>query len=198
MQAFAAFDFDGTLTKRDSLLQFLFFTHRWRAIPKLFRLTPFFLGFLLRITTRQKTKERVLKAFYGGMDMSQFQEFGKAFALGPLRSKILRKGEEALKWHQEQGHTLVLISASINTYLHPLAKHLGFDHAITSEVEVSQGVCTGQLKGKNCWGPEKVRRLKEILPENVHLYAYGDSRGDKELLELADEAHFRKFTSNSG
>jgi phosphoserine phosphatase len=41
---------------------------------------------------------------------------------------------------------------------------------------------------KNCYGQEKVNRLLEVEPDrkNYYLYAYGDSRGDREMLAFAD------------
>ena len=75
-----------------------------------------------------------------------------------------------------------------------LGRNDGFDEVIASELEVVEGVVTGRLKGLNCWGPEKTRRLKESIGETTYtLYAYGNSRGDKELLEMADYPFYKTF-----
>ena len=77
----------------------------------------------------------------------------------------------------------------MDLYLEPWAKLNHFDDLICSRLEIdgSQKI-TGKLKGLNCWGPEKSRRLLELLgpKENFVLYAYGNSRGDHEMLELSD------------
>jgi phosphoserine phosphatase len=66
---------------------------------------------------------------------------------------------------------------------------------IGTKLEVKDGILTGQLATKNCYGSEKVRRIREIynIDECEHIYAYGDSRGDKELLDFADESFYQFF-----
>jgi len=60
------------------------------------------------------------------------------------------------------------------------------------------GVVTGKLLSKNCYGIEKANRIQEVynLSDYKHIYAYGDSRGDRELLELADESFYKPFRDN--
>lgn len=90
----------------------------------------------------------------------------------------------------------MLISASVDTYLVPWAQRVGFDKVATSLLEIDANQCiTGRLVGKNCWGPEKVRRLQELVgpKEGYVLYAYGDTRGDRELLQYADHPFYRKM-----
>ncbi len=112
---------------------------------------------------------------------------------GGLRGEVV----ESLRGHVDAGDTVVLVSASFEVYLRPLAELLGVHDVLAVRLEVdSNGVLTGRLDGPNCRGPEKVVRLHEWLDRNaggrraVHLSAYGDSRGDRELLADADEAHW--------
>lgn len=193
----AAFDFDGTITYSDSLFPFLQFTSGiWLTYAKLFLELPALLGFLGRIIPRQMAKERVLSRFYRGMPIALLQEQGKSFAQGPIRNLLRPEAMRRFEWHRDQGHRCVLISASIEVYLHPWAKMIGFQDVICSKLEVDgEGIVTGRLNGGNCWGKEKVRRLENLLGnrEDYVLHAYGDSRGDKELLEAADYPHFKKM-----
>lgn len=193
----AAFDFDGTLTDRDSLVPLLvYWQGALKTYAKLATLTPAFIGFLLNQDLRQHVKEQILTHFFGGLPLSQLQEIGESYAQQALNCFIKPEALKRLKWHQEQGHYCVLVSASIDTYLVPWAKAHGFQHVIASRLEVTpDGYVTGKLKGLNCWGPEKVRRLEELLgsKKNYFLYAYGDSRGDQELLALADRPYYRRF-----
>jgi phosphoserine phosphatase len=83
--------------------------------------------------------------------------------------------------------------------LEPWAKQKGFTDVLVSSLEInSSGIATGKLRGLNCWGPEKARRIKEHLHpiDQYYIYAYGDSLGDKELLALADETFFRHIPKN--
>jgi phosphatidylglycerophosphatase C len=99
--------------------------------------------------------------------------------------------------HRTQGDTVLLVSASFEVYLRPLAELLGADDVLAARLDVGpDGRLTGRLAGANCRGPEKVRRLHAWFDEhtggrsNVHLTAYGDSSGDRELLADADVAHW--------
>lgn len=190
MKIVAAFDFDGTLTERDSLLPFLiynfgFFRTAWGLLLE----APFLLGFILGLTSRQKTKEKILTRFLKGLAKCILEEQGQAFA-EQIIPKLLKKNVyEKLQWHMKKGHCCILVSASIEIYLKPWSASVGFQHLICSNLRFDkQGLFIGQLEGLNCWGPEKERRLLELLGprENFILYVYGDSRGDKELLALAN------------
>lgn len=192
----AAFDFDHTMTNRDSLLPFLIFIHgRGNTYLKMVPLIPYFLGFLFKIVPRQQMKEKILAHFFQNMALSSLQEKGRQYAVEKLDRIVKPSALERLKWHQQQGHRCVLVSASIDAYLVPWGKRHGFDDVICSQLEVTPDLkVTGKLKGLNCWGPEKTKRLSTVLGQKSYiLYAYGDSRGDKELLEMADYPYYRQF-----
>ncbi len=188
MKTVAAFDFDGTITYRDSLLPFLFFTHGFiGANFNLFLCLPVFIGFIFRLSTRQTVKERILKQFYGGLPLSELRLMGEKYVKHGI--KVRPEMIEKIRWHQQQGHLCVLVSASMDAYLEYWGKSMGFYAALTSIIDIDkEGRVTGKLKGLNCRGPEKVVRLKQLMGENKNyiLYAYGDSAGDRELLQYAD------------
>jgi phosphatidylglycerophosphatase C len=194
----AAFDFDGTLTYRDTLLPFLFFVAGpLQGICKLVVQLPRIALSLIKKESRQTIKEGVLKRFLGKMPKDEALLLGQQFAFKHVCKHLNPEAIERLHWHQKQGHRCILISANLNIYLHPWGKQAGFHDIITSVCEEDQnGVLTGRLVGLNCWGPEKVRRLLEVLgPHHDYtLYAYGDSLGDKELLASADYSFYRKLT----
>lgn len=191
----AAFDFDGTLTYRDTLFSFLIFAKGFlKTMFYLFFKLPLLIGYVFGQASRQSTKENILKAFFYKMPIEEFNALGKAFALGPLNRHLKPEAMRRLKWHLDLGHRCVLISASLTVYLIPWAKAHGFSDVIASEAEAVDGEVTGRLKGLNCWGPEKTRRLKELLGSSPYeIYAYGNSRGDRELLEMADRPFYKTF-----
>lgn len=193
----AAFDFDHTLTNRDSLVPFLFLLKgRMAASCQLALLSPAFIRFLLGSLSRQEVKEKILTRFIGGMSMADLQSLGEEYAFHHLDRLIKPEALQRLSWHQEQGHRCVLISASLEFYLNPWGGLHGFEAVLASRLALdSKGCATGRLLGLNCWGAEKVRRLQEYLgpDKEYQLYVYGDSRGDKEVLELADFPFYRKF-----
>lgn len=193
----AAFDFDGTLTYRDTLLPFLihitgfapFVSGAAGALPDMVR-------FLFGRLDNQSAKESLLKQFVGGRCLSQLDYLGREFAEQNLERMMRPAGISRLRWHQDQGHYCVLVSASLDVYLKHWSKSYGMDGLICSSLEAdSRGVATGKLLGNNCRGLEKVRRLQELLGQRpVHeVYAYGDSTGDRELLSFADKPYYRRF-----
>ncbi|MEC7838619.1 MAG: HAD family hydrolase [Chlamydiota bacterium] len=191
----AAFDFDGTISYRDTLTSFLFFTSGYlRSTLYLTIELPYLLGFLIGWIPRQTAKERILSRFFKGKSINEMQSFGEAFAKESLPKHIRPEALKRIRWHQNQGHSCFLISASIDTYLVPWATSVGFQSVLSSTLETNaEGKITGKLSGLNCWGPEKVRRLEELIGSRTSktIYAYGDSRGDKELLDYSDHAFYQ-------
>ncbi len=193
----AAFDFDHTLINRDSLLPFLFYTSGWRStICFLIQLLPDFIKYAIRKKTRQQIKEIILTKFFKGQKIVELEKKGNDYAAQRLDRFVKQDALKRLHWHQQQGHYCVLVSASVDIYLSPWANRHGIDRVISSKLEeTAEGLITGKLVGLNCRAKEKVRRLIEELgsKENYQLYVYGDSRGDRELLELADFSFYRRF-----
>lgn len=192
----AAFDFDGTMTYCDSLMPFLLYLAgpvKWSY--HLFILLPTFFLFLMRRRSRKETKEAVLNRFIKNMPLEELKSKGAAFAESKLLEYLVRsKALVRLHWHKEKRHRCILISASLDIYLSPWAKLMGFDDLICSSLEIdAEGKVTGKLNGENCRGEEKIRRLEALLGprKDYILYAYGDSNGDKELLAYADHGYYK-------
>lgn len=195
----AAFDFDHTLSDRDSLLYFLFYMQgAWKTSYHLMTLGPAFARFILKDLSRQEIKEKILTRCMGGHSLEEIQAFGQDYAEKKLDDYLKSEALERIIWHQSQGHRCLIVSANLEVYLKPWALRHGFENVLASQLEVTpSGDVTGCLAGLNCWGPEKERRLLAYLgpKDNYELYVYGDSRGDQELLALADHPFYRKFHS---
>ena len=110
-------------------------------------------------------------------------------------SAILRpRGVERLEWHWRRGHEVAVVSASVDAWLAPWCEALGLT-VMASALEYVDGRATGRLAGANCHGDEKVRRIRAhyCLDDFSRIHAYGDTSGDRPMLALADEAHWRPF-----
>ncbi|MBA3958369.1 MAG: HAD-IB family hydrolase [Parachlamydiaceae bacterium] len=194
-QHVAAFDFDGTITYCDTLLPFLLFNAGiWRTTYHLTALTPQFVSYLRTHISRQDVKEHILTQFLAGRPRNDLLEQGEKYSQRWLPKLIRPSALQRLRWHQRQGHRCVLISANIDLYLNPWAQEMGFNDVICSVCATDdQDRLSGKLVGENCWGPVKAKRLLNLIgpKENVVLYAYGDSAGDRDLLHLADYAFYR-------
>ncbi len=192
----ALFDFDGTITKKETISEFLrFCIGNTRFVLAVVRVFPSILGYFSGLIGNQEIKERLLFETVGGWEEEWLVEKGQEFAKKRLPSLIRPKALERIRWHKERGDRIVLISASLIYYLRPWADIVGIKEVIGVELEIADGRITGKLLGKNCYGAEKVRRLKELLDISNfdEIYAYGDSRGDREMLALANYPFFRPF-----
>ena len=155
-------------------------------------------AYKLRLIPNYTAKQAVLSYFFKGMSEAQFQNTARDYSLKNIDAILRPKAMAKIAWHKEQEHKIVVVSASIESWLKPWCNQHGLD-LIATKLEIKEGIVTGKLLTKNCYGMEKVRRVKERynLDDYDHIYAYGDSRGDKELLELADEGFYQPFREDS-
>lgn len=193
----ALFDFDGTMIKADSLPRFLWFCNpSFEFTKKLLFSSPVLLKYASGLLDNHTAKERIFAAFFTGVDKVEFVNKAVLFSKTVIPGLLRKEAVDRLRWHQSQKHQCVLVSASIEEYLIPWAQGAGFSHILATKIEVD-GNCklTGRFLGKNCSGGEKVRRIKEHfgLLEDHEIYAYGDSRGDEELLKIAHHPFYRSF-----
>ena len=194
-QSLALFDFDGTITTHDSFRDFLlFFFGKWRFMLGCLRAAPWLIAFLLRLISNQTAKQRLTHIFFAGMPQKVFEEKAKAFATNILNDIVRPAAVEKIRWHRQQGHRVILVSASFTDYLKFWCEQHGIE-IISTRLETKDGVLTGNFATPNCFGPEKVRRIREVvdIAEYQTIYAYGDSRGDREMLAIAHEKGYRVF-----
>ena len=185
----AAFDLDGTLTDRDTLLPFLRqAVGRGRTYRALLASSlPLARAAAFGGLHRDVAKAAVLRGVLAGTPLDGLAEAAESFADHVVTQRLRPEVRERVDWHRGEGHELVLVSASPELYVSPIGRRLGFDTVLATRLEVgADGRLTGRLLGANCRGPEKVMRLREWRGEGLTLaYAYGDSAGDREMLDLA-------------
>lgn len=191
-----AFDFDGTLTTKDTLLEFIRFTRGNTAFLFGFLLfSPLLVLMKLKLYPNWKTKQRVFSWFFKGMLIDDFNHLCTEFAL--YNKQLLRpKGMKAIKKAIEEDSQVVIISASIDNWVRPFFDEMGNNIIVVgTKIEVSNNYLTGKFITNNCYGVEKVRRLQALFPqrETYTLIAFGDSRGDKELLAYANQGFYKPF-----
>ncbi|WP_428063536.1 HAD-IB family hydrolase [Brevundimonas sp.] len=194
-QPIVAFDFDGTLTIRDSFTEFL----RWRVGPGgwalgLVKLAPALAAYA-RDRDRGRIKAASVREFLHGVDRHTLEVEAARFA-DQIWPRFMRP--DALKvwddWGRRGAHRVIVTASPVATVA-PFAKRLGAEALLGTEfVFDADDRITGDFAGPNCRGAEKVRRLKAAYGDTMTLAAaYGDTSGDAEMLAMAQEAGFRVF-----
>jgi phosphatidylglycerophosphatase C len=193
---YAFFDFDGTLTTKDTMFDFLASTFGTnRLLMGLSVSLPSILLFKLKLGSRQKAKEQLLHHFFKTVTEVELNEYCERYA-NRVDMLVRPEAMTKLRWHLDSGHKVFIVSASIENWILPWAKRNGIDGVIATQLDINaDGQIKPIFKSKNCYGAEKVGRIVEQIPNitNAECYAYGDSSGDKELLAFAKHSFFRKF-----
>jgi len=191
----AAFDFDGTIIKRDSLFVFIWYVVSIkRIVLSTLKVMPYLVLYKLKVIPNFKAKEKLFTALFKGVSIADFNILCKDFAV-VIQKMVKPEALEKIEWHRQNGHEIIIISASVENWIMPWATLNGIDTVLATQIQVIDGLITGKFLSKNCHGAEKVNRLLQHLPdrENYILYAYGDSSGDKDLLQFADHKFYRVF-----
>lgn len=183
------------MTTRDTFFPFLNRAFgRARVIRACLRLVPEACKFVVGLSDRDRLKELLVRELFSGECVARLREEGRRYAAEIL--KWIRPAARAkVAWHKTRGHRLIMVSASLDLYLEPVCRDLGFDDLLCTRPSVNNLVFDGRLQRHNCRGPEKVRQLTGLLGDlsQCELYAYGDSAGDHEMLSAADHPNWRVF-----
>jgi HAD superfamily hydrolase (TIGR01490 family) len=191
----ALFDFDGTITTKDTLLEFIRFYHGTNKFLRGFAVTSPWIGLMtFKLIPNWRAKEKVLSWFFKGEDEKTFDEKCKAFSKSILPSLIRPKALAEIQNHKRENATVVVISASAENWVRPWCEENQLN-CLATRLEVVNGKLTGRISGFNCYGAEKERRIRECynLADFEEIFAYGDSKGDLEMLALAQKQHYKPF-----
>lgn len=189
------YDFDGTLTRRDSFLDFIRYTCGSRSLYcGLLLFSPLLILMKLRLYANGRAKERLFTHFFQGMSIRVFDNLCAKYGLSRA-DLLLDAARKAVNEVASNGYRIFIVSASVDRWVLPFFRDVPNVTVIGTQIEVENGLVTGRFSTPNCYGAEKVRRIQALLPyrEQYKLIAHGDSRGDKEMLNYADQGYFRPF-----
>ena len=191
--ALALFDFDGTITFKDSFAGFIRYAvgpvRYWLGIACL---TPVVMGFFLGLVRASRAKEFMSIYFFGGRAAPELERIASKYSLEKLPAMVRQNALERIEWHKQKGDTVVVVSASIDLWLKDWCAAHALD-LIATRLETKDGVVSGRFLTRNCSGREKVVRIRARydLERFDYIYAYGDSRADRAMLDIADERYYR-------
>lgn len=191
----ALFDFDGTLTSKDSLPDFIQY-----AVGKpayyfgLALLIPVLLGYFFGLIRNDIAKQKLMARYFKGWSLDRFKQVASDYSRSEIDRIIRQQAIEKLNWHQQQGDRVIVVSASMEDWLKPWCDNKGVE-LLATRLNTENSIISGKFATPNCHGEEKVNRIKALLnlSDYDRVFAYGDSSGDTEMLAIADESYYRKF-----
>ncbi len=196
MPSIAFFDFDGTITTRDSMFELIKFHHGKRDFYiGLSVLSPWMMAMKLKLISNQKAKEKLLTWFFKNCNIQTFSNICTLFTQQKLPQILNPSAIEKIAEHKKNGDEVVVVSASATDWVEPWCQRNGVA-CLATQLEVVDDKLTGKLAGLNCNYNEKANRIlqKYDLNKYATVYGYGDTKGDKAMLRLATHAFFRTFS----
>jgi phosphatidylglycerophosphatase C len=191
----AFFDFDGTITTKDTLLEIIRFQKGgFRFYLGFFINAPFLIAYKIGILSNQTAKEKILKYFFGRLPVTVFQERCDDFAVTVLPSLLRPKALEEIRKLKAAGTEIVIVSASPENWIQNWCRQNNLQ-LIGTKLQIEKNILTGKIDGRNCYGEEKVNRIKAVydLSGYDEVYCYGDTKADKPMLGLASFAFYVPF-----
>lgn len=189
------FDFDGTLTSKDSLPGFIQY-----AVGKpayyfgLSLMSPILLAYFSGLIPNDIAKQKLMARYFKGWSFDRFRQVARDYSHSEIDKIIRQQAIEKLNWHQQKGDRVIVVSASMEDWLKPWCDNKGVE-LLATRLVTENGLLTGKFATPNCHGEEKVNRIKALLnlSDYDRIFAYGDSSGDTEMLAIANEGYYRKF-----
>ena len=193
----AFFDFDGTISSRDSFLHFLLFTDKPQFLTTCATHLPQICLYLAGHYPNQKLKESFLQRMFAGQKNELIQTHARTYCTEKIPALIRQGFWDKLAWHRQKHHRIVVVTATPRIILEPWCLQHSLEILGTELETDANDRLTGKIAGRNCMGEEKVRRIRKSyqLTKDATVYAYGDSAGDLPMLDLAapENRFFKPF-----
>lgn len=189
------FDFDGTITTKDTLIELVhFYRGRKNYLLGMLMLSPVMVLYALKLIPNWKAKQFFLARFFRGEKLEHFNRQCVLFSTNILPSLVRRGAQEAIERYKSENATIAVVSASAENWVKPWCDQHGLI-CLATRLESKGGIITGRINGRNCYGDEKVCRITAHfnITSFRTIIAYGDSSGDRPMMELAHEGHYKPF-----
>lgn len=191
----AFFDFDGTVTKKDTLIEFIRYSRgRTAFIAGLLLYSPILVAYKLKLISNHVAKQFLLRHYFGNMPANDFDKLCRDFNDQVVDRLIRPKAWKEIQKLKESGTEIVIVSASPENWVRCWCEKSKLK-CIATRMQVINNLMSGNIEGNNCYGIEKVRRIKELYnPDDYEdIYCYGDTNGDKPMLSLATISFYKPF-----
>lgn len=189
----ALFDFDGTITTRETMPEFVRRSvGRRRLLVGWLLLAPLVLGYRVGIVSGTLVRRAIVRVAYSGIPASTLEAHGRDFAAEHLPHVLREEAMQRIAWHRAQGHRVVVVSGGLAAYLAPWCEAQGLE-LVCSSLQQSGGILTGRYDGRQCVMAEKARLVRERYDLAAYpvIYAYGDTPEDQDMLAIASRRYYR-------
>lgn len=192
----AFFDFDGTITNRDIFWDYLFYRLKTGLSPKkLIYSFPFFALYLIKVLNNEKAKQLIFSQLFKGESVRFFKSTVQKYYETNFKIRLKKDALTQILWHKNSMHQVYIVTANFDLIVQQFAKEQSIG-LISTQLDIENDTITGKFASPNCYGIEKVNRIKKAvrnLNSFTKIYAYGDSKGDREMLALATDPYFCYF-----
>ncbi len=194
MKKLYCFDFDGTLTYKDTMFLFLKFYNRQKFYYNFIKHIPLFMLLKLNLLEAEKVKKSFISSVLKGETRNKIQQKSHLFFQKYFPEVIRRNALEFISGIDKEKAECLIVTASLDLWVQPFADHFGMKLLATT-AEFKNDIFTGSFVGNNCNGNEKVNRIQEEIEHKKFdkTIAFGDTKADQPMLNWADESHFRFF-----
>ena len=171
------YDFDDTIYSGDTevdIIKYALKTHPLLTLESLIKANKLNKQYKAGLIEFERVKEELLSFIF---KIDNYQEFIDGF--------VEKHMKNIKTWYKEgQNENDIIATASYEIWILEFAKRLGIKNVIATQTDEK-----GNIIGKNCKREEKVRRIKEMFPNEEFNYSYSDSSVDIPILELAKESY---------
>ena len=188
------FDFDGTLTKKDTMFMFLRFCDPNRFAREFLLHMPIFTLLKFKLANAEKVKRHFIASVLKGRTEGFLNEKAQSFFEENYPDLIRENALEFINNMDREQTESYLVTASLDIWVKPFAEKFNMV-LIATEAKFKDGIFTGNFKTPNCNGEEKVKRIKQVLCDKKFdkSIAFGDTSGDEAMLKYVNEGHFKFF-----
>ena len=194
MKKLYCFDFDGTLTYKDTMFLYLKFYNSTKFNLQFIKHTPLFILLKLKLIDAEKVKKSFISSILKGESRLKIEKKSEQFFTRYYPEIFRENALDFIKNIDYSQTDCYIVSASLDVWVKPFAEKFGMN-LLATQAEFKDDQFTPAFVGKNCNGSEKVKRIEEAISDKKYdkTIAFGDTSGDKEMLDWANEGQFKFF-----
>lgn len=194
MKKLYLFDFDGTLTYKDTMFLFLKFYNPARFSAQFLKHVPLFVLLKLKLANAEAVKKSFISSMLKGESRYNIEKKAKLFFEENYPSLFRENALDFINNIDLENTESYIVSASLDIWVKPFAEKFNMT-LLATKAEFKDDIFTGKFIGKNCNKDEKVCRIEAQLGDKKYdkIIAFGDTSGDKPMFKFANESHYRFF-----